>query len=284
MSNTREEAKIWLQGVAGKHTPSNARQYKFSIYNGEASINSLGYQSDLNPQEGKLVEVGESWAAIKKTRTEFFVCATKLMEFVPEIGATIRVTPYARRKFDGTRLDAPKLQDYDGYKMSTIIIGERVSPVPIDKTLLKSQYLRDMITQLEEHPAPDGIRTIAQLIIDAGAGSEQIGFEDPEDCDVISNPPSVEFRISSQKWSGYLKIIYDRVMDFYRVQLTDTTKAKVEVDIQDVDFTSLGEVIANLVDDGNWRIAKVEVLKPGPRKVAKAASEQENLALDLLNI
>lgn len=271
MSNTREEAKIWLQSVAGKHIPSNARQYRFLIYTGEASINSLGLQADLKPQEGKLVEVNEIWTAIKTARTEFFVCATKLMEFVPEIGATIRVTPYARRQFDGTRLDAPKVRDFDGYKMSTFVIGERVSPIPIDKTSLKSSYLRDMITQLEELPAPDGTRTVAQLLIDAGAGTEPICYDDPEDGDVISKPPTVEFRISSQKWNGYLSLIYSRSMDLYRIQLTEPTKAKVEVDIQDVDFTSLGEVIATLVDDGNWRIAKVEVLKPGPRKVAKAA-------------
>lgn len=284
MSNSRDEAKSWLRDVAWKHTPSNARRYQFQIYTGEASINVLGLQADLNPQEGKLVEVSEKWAAIKTARTEFFVCATPLMEFVPEIGATIRVTPYVRRKFDGTRLDAPKVQDLGGYMTSTIIIGERVSPIPVDKASLKSPYLRDMIAQLEELPAPDGTRTIAQLLVDAGAGTEPICFDDPEDDDVIRKPPTIEFRITSQKWNGYLRVIYDRAMDFYRVQLTDTTKAKVEVDIQDVDFTSLGEVIANLVDDGNWRIAKVEVLKPGPRKVAKAASEQENLALDLLNI
>lgn len=271
MCNRKEEAKDWLKSVAWKHTPSNARSYKYQIYNGEASINTLGFQVDLKPQVGKVVEVSEYWVAIKTARTEFFVCAKALMEFLPDLGATVRITPYARRKFDGTRMDTPEERFEDGYRVSIIKIGERVSPIPIDKDSLKSPFLRDMITQLEELPSPDGVRTIAQMLIDAGAGTEPVIYKDPEDDEVISKPPTVEFRIASQKWNGFLQVIYDRAMDYYRIQLIELQKAQVEVDIKDVDFTSLGEVIATLVDDGTWSMAKVEVLKPGPRKVAKAA-------------
>lgn len=271
MSNSKESGREWLKEVAATHTPRNTRSYKFRIYNGETTINAFGLQSDLSPVEGKLVEVSEDWVAIKIGRTEFFLCARELMDRVPEIGATVRVTPYARRQFDGTRLDAPKIETHGTHQVTIMKIGERVSPIPIDKGSLKSQYLKDMIEQIEQLPAPDGVRTIAQMLIDAGAATEPVLFEDPEDCDVVSKPPTLEFRIASEKWNGYLQVIYDRAMDYYWVQLTEPAKAKVEVDIKDVDFTSLGEVISSLVDDGIWRIAKVEILKPAPRSVAKAA-------------
>lgn len=271
MSTTQESGKQWLHTVAGKHLPRNARRYSFRVYSNERAINGLGFQTDLSPVEGKLVEIGESFVAIKAARAEFFVCAKDLMESVPDIGAVVRVTPYARRKFDGSRLDSPVVEEHGTYRTSIVKIGERVSPIPIDKTALKSEYLKDMICQVEELPAPDGIRTLAQLLIDAGAATESVTFEDPVDGDVISKPPMLEFRIASQKWSGYLQLIYDRASDLYRVQLTEPERANVEVDIEDVDFTSLGEVIANLVDDGLWRVAKVEILKPAPRSAAKAA-------------
>lgn len=271
MSDSKEQAKAWLQGLVGKHLPANVRRFKVQVYHAEASINALGLQTDLHPAEGRLVEIGEDWVAIKTARTEFFVCKKSLMESVPELGATVRVTPYARRQFDGTRLDTPKEEDYGGHKMMILKIGERISPIPLDKQTLKSTHLKAMIQQVEELPAPDGVRTIAQMLIDSGASSEPVYFEDPLDADCIEPPPTLEFRVTSEKWNGYLQVIYERAMDYYRVQLTEPSKAEVVTEIKDVDFTSLGEVIANLVDDDRWRIAKVEVLKPGPRKVAQAA-------------
>lgn len=229
----------------------------------------MGLQIDPSPVDGQLIATSDDWVAIKTGRCEFFVCAKELMEHVPDVGATIRVIPYARRKFDGTRLDAPKSETYEGVTRTIVHIGARVSRLPVDKQSLKSSYLKDLIDQIEELPAPDGVRTIVQMLIDANAGSEAVLFDDPLDEDSANTPPTLTFRVSSEKVDGYLRISYSRVLDLYRLDLTDVAKATLLMEVDNVDFTALGTEIAALVDDNRWRSAKVVVLKSAPRRRAE---------------
>lgn len=273
MAATKSEAKSWLHNVVINHLASNARRYSAAVYNTEPSINStLGLQFDLQPAEGKVVDENEIWCLIKTERAHFFVCEKALMEMVPDVGSTVRVTPYARRGFDGFRLDTPKKQDAgNGVMIQTFVIGETRSKLPIDVDSLKSEFLKDMIHQVEELKAPDGVRRVCQVFVDAGADQGPVSFKDPSDEEVIAMPPSLQFRCNTKKHDGWVNLVYDRAMDYYKVQLVEHDTWAVVQEVDNVDFTSLAEVVVDLIDDGQWQIAKVEVLKAAPRKVKKAA-------------
>ena len=137
-------------------------------------------------------------------------------------------------------------------------IGESVSHLPVSKPGIVSEYLLNMIDLLERGKT-DSFRTIAQVLIDAGATLEppQINDPDPEN---INRPPAITFRVQSAKLSGYVNIFYDRSMDYYGINVLDGCGTIVDT-ISDIDCTSMADVIQRLVDDETWRIAKVEFIK-----------------------
>lgn len=274
LSVDREDARAWLKSVAHHHLSKTSRKYDFSVYDGLPNHNStLGFQFDLQPQEGKVVDGNDDWLLLKVGRkNRFFVCAKALLEFVPDIGDTALITPYARKRFDGKRLDAPVEETITrGFVAQVYKLGERVSKLPIEKDNIRSAYLRDMIEQVEKLPSRDGIRTLGQVLIDAGAYEEPVLFTDPSDADLFKTPPMLQFRINTEKHKGLLNITYDRGIDYYVVQLTDDSGNNILKEVKNVCWEDLPSLIVNLVDDGKWRIAKVEVLKPRKKSARNAA-------------
>lgn len=267
---SKEEAQQYLRSIVRNHIPSNANQYKFVCYNGERNISSmLGFQMDLSPADGKVVDKNDDWLVVRTKRTEFFIAAIDLLDLVPEIGATVHIEPYARRGFDGIRLDAPKETDYgNGVRMQTFTLGESVSRLPIDKASLKSTYLKDMINQIEQLPSPDGVRKLGQVLVDAGAYLGPVSCHDPDDLDCITVPPSLSFTVSTEKFNGVLQIVYDRGMDLYQFNLIQDQQ--VVQHLEDITFDDLGRILIDLVDDGKWKLAKVTVVKPAAKQRPKA--------------
>jgi hypothetical protein len=266
----KQQAREWAQGVARRHLPATARRYSLAIYVAEASISStLGIRFDLQPAEGKVVELTDEWILLKCGRAaDLFVVARDLVDVVPAPGDVVRITPYARRGFDGRRLDAPTETVTDsGLRMQSWTLGESRSRLPIDKESLKSMYLRDMIDQVETLDAGDGIRCMSQVLVDAGAWRHPVEFVDPDDCDIIATPPALKFRVATAKHDGGFEIRYDRAADTYGLFLTGQDGAIVK-QCEGALFDDIAGIAVDWLDDGSWRIAKVEILKPAPRTKA----------------
>ena len=277
MSTPKERAAAFVRSVAGHHLPTTARRYSWATYVAQKSVASvLGFQIDLSPQEGKVVAENDEFLLMKVGRQEFFVALKEALSEAPQIGSTCRVTPYARRRFDGKRLDASEVVDNgNGILTQTVLIGEYRSYLPIDKNSVVCPELREMIETVENERA-DGVRSIAQVLIDAGCLAEPVHFQDvPVDADIVVNPPLMRFRVITRKHDGYLEIVYDRALDSFSIVLLDTTK--VEVSRQDFQFitpegiSTLGQAIIEAVDDGLWKIASVETLKKAPIRREAAA-------------
>lgn len=267
---TKEDAKAWLKTVVSTHVPSNAKSYRYKVYTEERNENSsLGIQVDLSPQEGKVIDLTDEWCLVKTGRTEFFVCARHLLASVPEIGSAVKITPYARRQFDGRRLDEPDRTVRDGVVSHAFHIGRTTSTLPIDKAALRCEHLVEMIRQVEEMKAPDGVRRLSQALIDAGALTGPVAYKDPVDEDIIAVPPTLQFRVASKKFDGQLNIVYDRAGDAYRVQLVEPNTAAVVKEVDFVYFSNLAETVIELVDDGSWKIAQVEIIKAAPKRRVK---------------
>jgi hypothetical protein len=269
---TKEHAQAWVRTVAALHLPKNATSYKFQPYVETAQQNTLGLMTDLQPQEGKVVEVSPDYCLVKTDRTRFFVAARHLLESVPEVGSTVRITPYARKNFDGARVDAPKTEVSGGVVFETFTIGRITTRLPIvNREGIRCPELLDTINLIEDQLTPDRCRSLSQALVDFGAGGHPIGYKDPLPSEIIDVPPTLQFRVSTKKFQGNLVIIYDRAGDHYVVQLTEPNTAQV-VQSKDLVFNrDLAAAVVELLDDGAWRIAKVEVLKAAPKRRAPKA-------------
>lgn len=264
----KTDAQKIIQSVASENLPKNTRQYKWAYIDGGLGQNALGYSVDQKPLEGKVVYVDGEIVVLKHGAKAIFTAVDHLI--LPEssdftVGDKVRITPYARRRFDGTFLYEP-VKNADG--SVTFHIGESVSHLPVEKSTLSSQYLLDMIDLLERGKT-SSYRTIAQVLIDAGGTLEPLQVnDDPDPENIIKNPPAITFRIQCPKLSGYLSIFYDRSMDYYGIHVMDTCGTVVDT-ISDIDFSSMAEVIQNLVVDETWHLAKVEVIEKA--RLAKKA-------------
>lgn len=274
---TKAQAYDWLHTVASRHVPSNARKYDRACYLAQKSVSGFGFQVDLKPAEGKVIEMTDDLVLLKTGRASFFVALKEALISVPDLGATVRITPYSRMRFDGCRLDKPVEKVEDGWVTQTFILGEYRSYLPIDKDAIQYPQFKDMIEVIESERA-DEVRTIAQVMIDAGALAEPVFFQDVADEeDVVAKPPTVRFRVATTKFTGYLAIVYDRPADtfiivLYDNNLVETARFDNQLITIDEEHSTMGQKIIELVDDGLWKIAKVEVLKKASRARDDAAA------------
>jgi hypothetical protein len=277
MSATKETAAAWVRSVAALHLASNCRQYSWSTYVGQRSSSSaFGFQVDLKPAEGKVVDSNDDFVLVKTSRTEFFVAAKDVLATVPAIGETCRITPYSRRLWNGKRLDAPVKTDIgDGIISQTFHLGEYKSLLPIDKTSITCPEFRDMIDVIERERA-DEVRTVVQVLIDAGANQAPVLFQDVlNDEDIIDKPPLLRFKVATAKHVGHVEVSYDRACDSFTVSILkddmSVASRTTDVFIAVEGPSEIGKLIIDAIDDGTWKIASVETLKKAPRTKALSA-------------
>lgn len=267
---TNETARAWLASVAQQHLPSNARRYKFSVYCNQQNYGSfIGLPVDLSPAEGKVVDLTDEWLLVKTSRNSFFIADVELLSEVPGIGDSVTVEPWARRGFDGLRLDTPR-DSGDGCR--TVIIGETRSRFP-NRAGLQCPELKDMLDQLETLTAPDGIRTVAQVLIDAGAWNHPVEYSDPTASDILSNPPSVTVVLDAphiEDGPVTLGVVYDRGLDMYQLEAAFAASGNTTCQ-QNLTFDMLPDAISAIAANADWRKAKVTVTRKAGKALAKAA-------------
>lgn len=250
-----------LPALIGGHLPRNARNFSYRIYDGQTRVSALGIPIDPEPFQGTVITKTDEALIIKTGRISFAAVDRQLATLDPEPGTKVQVVPYARRNFEGVRLDAPKqeTQVIEGrsYTISTCTLGRSTVKLPLPAP--RCPELADLIQQLEALPAPDGYRTISILLVDARARDFSSIDPDPESGNIIATPPAVIFHVVTDKFSGQAAVIYDRGLDLYVVELR--RNGDVVERIEQVDFSSLGRTLEELIDDGNWRRIQVTALE-----------------------
>jgi hypothetical protein len=113
-----------------------------------------------------------------------------------------------------------------------------------------------LIEQLETLRAPDGFRHITHMLVDAGA--RDFTWVDPLPKNIIKTPPAISFTVGTEKFQGRVTILYERSSDTYAIELYRGDERVDRVD--DVYFDMLGQVLERLIDDGNWRRIRVDIL------------------------
>lgn len=263
---TRQDAINFISTIAGNHLPRTARSYKHQSYIGEVNHSGLGFQVDLQPFTGKVVELNEDWVVLKERGAVFMIVDRNLMKEIPELNSTITLTTYARRHFNGTRLDAPKVEvSESGYTSNLYMLGKSNSDIPFGDYNLQSPFLKDMVDQIYQLKCPDGIRNLSNSLVDMGGENPSLmHFCDPEDKMIIETPPSLTFAVNTKKLKGSVMISYDRAMDYYDVVFRNELGLIVG-EVNNVCVINLAECVCTFVDDGEWKFATFEVVKKAPK-------------------
>ena len=241
------------------HVPSNVRSFKFNIFDGQPKVSTLGFHIDPKPFEGKVIATTDEAIVVKTGRAEFAVLDRTLVTEVPDEGAKVQVEPYARRRFDGLRADTPEESTEftaggQAYTVKRFILGSAPAKLPIAEP--QCPELQELIHQLEQLPAPDGFRRITHLLVDAGA--RDFTVVDPSPSNIIATPPAIGFTVASAKFQGRVTVLYERGLDTYAVELHREGELVERVD--EVFFDTLGQTLERLIDDGTWRLIRVQRL------------------------
>ena len=260
-----------LPTLVSGHVPSNARGFKFAIFDGEPKVSTMGFHIDPKPFEGKVIASTDEAIVVKTGRTQFMVLDRSRVTEEPDEGAKVQVEPYARRRFDGLRADTPEERTeytHDGqpYKLQTFVLGSAPAKLPVPQP--RCLELQQLIEQLETLPAPDGYRRITHLLVDASACD--FTWVDPLPKDIIATPPAISFNVATAKFQGRVTVLYERGDDLYAVELHRDGELVERVD--EVFFDDLGNTLERLIDDGSWRQIRVSTVQKPARRKPRAVS------------
>lgn len=279
----KEEIREALLRKAHQYLARGTKKFSWrSFMPSLPGIDSMIGKMDPIPIEGKVrdkceVAPGEYFLVVAEGRNTLAVIHEKCLPaaFWAQVrdGDTVTIEPYARRRFSGERCDAPKR---DGVFL-TYRLGDADPEFPHTDEL-QCPALIDLIGQLRTMPAPDGFRRAAHVLIDAGARS--VRYVDPAPAMIIATPPAVSCTVATRKHRGEVTIVYDRGFDYYRIDLRDGA-GSVVASRREVDFTSLAEVLVDLIDDGAWQTARAEITKRAAslRRPTHLPAEAGSLAL-----
>lgn len=264
----KNEVRQALLALVVPHLGRNIRNFNYRILDNSVGDNAFGIAIDPKPFEGKIVEYTEQFMLIKTGRKEFAVVDLTYVTDKPAIGSKVMVTPYARRHFNGKRIDEPKVE-HETLPTGTVItkthllLGGETTKLPVPE--VKCPELAEMINQLQELTAPDGLRKLAHVLVDAKA--TDFSVVDPLPSQIINTPPTVSFKVATQKFKGNVAIQYDRIMDAYTIQLKQLNQLARRID--NIYFDELGQHLVDLIDDGNWQ--KIEIVIVSNAKKSKVA-------------
>lgn len=276
----KDQAKTFITSVISNHLAANIRTYKWKTYTGERNTNSLGGVSFLSAESATVVDTDGTFTLFKVKPSEFVIVKTDLLSEPVQIGAKVALSFYKLKRFDGTSADGSDDPTVAGIRTIMLTGAKTIFPVKWEGRYLGinerfadqyreigNAYLRDLLTQMESQYVDDGMRAPINVLIDANA--TQLDFIDPGvDCGSLV-APGLRVRVASSKFQGDVTIEYDRGADTYRVILEPQDSLE-RIVVDDVHFNELGNVLVESIDDGEWRKAKVTVLKAAPKKKAPA--------------
>lgn len=247
-----------LKQMIANHLPRNIRRFQYHIYADVPLLSRLGIYIDPPPFEGKVVARTEEFIVVREARTRFALLTRKWLTVDPPEGSQVEVIPYARRNFEGRRIDEPKEEKHilgdQVFITRSVVLGGNEIHLPLPK--VQCPELKSLIECLEKLPAPDRFRRISHLLVDACA--RDFSVVDPAPDDIIRTPPAVTCSVETSKFTGQLSIVYERGLDLYAIELRHNGELYQRID--QVYFDDLGARLEELIDDGAWRQIRVRIL------------------------
>ena len=266
-AQTKQDIKTWFHTVVDQFVGKNIRQYRTKVLvQCHGLSGAYGIQLDIKPFKGKVV-MTEPYLVIKEDLKTFAILDRLGIDQMPDVGDTVTITPYARRDFSGRFGYEPKTETYGGVAMSVYQMGGHHTNLPLQDSALSNQYLRDLVRQINNLPAPDGFRNLAQLLADANATDFVLEQAVP----VPKGNPAICCQVNTAKHRGHLRIEIDLGSDSYTVSIGAQPEDIITKKTW-VLFDDLGQVLLDLIDDGQWQIARVVVESHGGRRSTRLAA------------
>ena len=135
---------------------------------------------------------------------------------------------------------------------NTEVNGFSSTKLPVDRDLIKSQRLLNMIEVVEVLHAPDGERTLWQMLVYAGADIDRIIFRDVDDLQA-ERAPALQFRVDTSKLKGFLVLEHAPGQHGLRILVQTEGTMVLKVVHAGVLLRDLATKIAHLIDDGTRR-------------------------------
>ena len=199
------------------------------------------------PFEGKVVAETVDHIVIKTGRKEFVSVGKSIASLHPPVGKKVRITPYVRRYFNGHPIDKPAEGGF-------LLIGAAVT-IPVAKP--SCYELEQIISILENDYAKDGSRRIAEMLVDAMA--KDFHVVDPQPDEIFTKYPSISFNVCTGKYTGSVKLSHNTNNACYELEFRPCGSLE-RANIFKLKPTEIGIYLSNWIDDGCWKVVKVEII------------------------
>lgn len=278
MSFNPQAAKTWLQNNVHNLIPSNAARYKFGEVGLKLGSNALGLSAEIPTVEGTVVHCNPEFYVVKIERNAFKFVDPSMLPEPLALNSKVRITPYKRRRFDGSFLTDPeRVEDSGtGFRVSTYVLGVNHSAIPLPKP--RTIYAEQMLELLHHGKCEDGVRRISNLLVDCKATNFKM--HEPPEVDTETGEdlgpwvdPQIVFDCNTQKFVGQVTIGVDVAQDVYYVELSKADaegQMRIHTKCSQVHFNQMAQVLQDLLCDGRWKFAKVDVLKAAPKRKTAA--------------
>lgn len=264
----RQEVENELNELVSFHSPNKRKHYKFGIIDSRPFKTSLGYKLDPMPFQGQVVNYTETFMLVKIKPDVFRVVDLEVVNKRPAIGSEVLVMPYERRNFEGKRIDEPQVESIsqitaEGKEVSIrrIKFGIELPTLPFVEATDIEPEIKDMLQRIQHRPAPDGFRTLTQVLVDLNAKDFSCFCLMPNA--VNDSLPSLKFYVETTKFSGWITIFYS---DFFKAYgIIHQKNGQSESKVWPLRLNSLCEKLVDLIDDESWKIIRLRPIKsPNP--------------------
>lgn len=211
---------------------------------------------EIKPFEGKVVTYTDEVMVIQKNKDHFSIVDLTYVTRKPEVGKKVKVIPYSQCHFDGSRVDGYRVEKKGSCEITHLKYGD-TTKIPVPVADIKCPQLLEMIYQIENIPAPTGIRNVVHILVDAKATN--FTFNDPKPNKIIDSPPFLMCQVETSKFNGLVKIIYDRCLDAYNIALINNGEIVLAADY--VLCNEVGSVLEQLIDDKSWQKIEIQVIE-----------------------
>lgn len=259
MSNYAKRIKmqINIEAVIDRHMPDKYTPYQYEIIDTDPLIDISKNRmfSDPEPFIGEVIDYNPQFMFIKVEPLVYRAVYILFATDIPEVGSKVKITPYARRHFNGERTDSylNSLKSEEEIRLAQWY-RQDYAFLPIKN--VTNPLIQSIIDGIEGMKAPDDFRTIAEMLVDANASNFEIvesGLD--KNANVL---PGIKFQVNSPKFTGELFISSNPDATYFNLQASQ----KGTIVINETSFwrRELGKRVASIIDDQSWRKTIIEVL------------------------
>lgn len=218
--------------------------------------NTIGARVDHLPFTGVAVHADQVMSIVLDDQGDFIVIDNTVLPQSLQVTSRVTVTPYARRHFNGARVDGmfDPLEHADGnvHKLPVKLVGSMASKIPVAEP--KSDEGKHMLDFIHRARCPDGVRVLSNLLVDIGASN--LAFLEGVD------KMALVFDCNTSSFNGRIQLSMTYTMqDFCLEMFTVLTSGdeKLQHKHESVSPDDLPTVMSVLLCDGSWKKAHVQV-------------------------